>query len=288
MSKDGVKRTMKTTLYFNPEYDFIHMDMRGVIEYVLIDFLHDLKAYDPRDVGLLNLALGPDTMFHLHAIAYFSEGPARMSFVDTLSQIQQIIWMTHCNRMIETMGPSQDECDLHEVRYLLNLSMPVRSINPSFDLLKQDPRPLESRLNFVLEGYYDPRQMRVQWQLFLEKWGIRQAQPTKERVLFAHEPNRSEEVYDIRTAIEFLEKEEERSVSSINYRHRWYTGTDASQEKLPVEEGKGKADGIQAAVGFWLFPAEALGDLEGDFARKIRNVYDMRGSWPELALSHIS
>ena len=44
-------------LYLNPEFDFLHMKPEGVPE-ILVDFVHDVKAYDPLGFGVLNMVIG--------------------------------------------------------------------------------------------------------------------------------------------------------------------------------------------------------------------------------------
>lgn len=44
-------------LYLNPEFDFLHLKPEGVPE-ILVDFTHDAKAYDPLELGVLNMAIG--------------------------------------------------------------------------------------------------------------------------------------------------------------------------------------------------------------------------------------
>ena len=51
---------------------------------------------------------------------------------------------------------------------------------------------------------------------------------------------------------------------------------------------------VRPAFGFWLFPLESLGSLteEGvseseEFAHKSKQLRDMTGYWPELALSNV-
>ncbi|KAI1857165.1 hypothetical protein JX265_011366 [Neoarthrinium moseri] len=273
----------KEPLYFNPEYDFMQLRTRGPAEFTFVDFIHDLKAYDPQNVGLLNLALAVNGMnAGLHMLVNISQPSAKAAFVKTLSQLQEIIWVaqSYCGRAI--MGPLED---FHGVGVQFNHSMPIKAITPSFDLLRHDPRSVESDLKYVLTGTIDPRQMRVDWQELLTKWDIRQAQPPRERVLFAYRvPSYSQQVYDIKTAESFLRAEEENWLRSQQQFHQMILKLAG---KVPVEGPEELAQAVRPAVGFWLFPAEALGALEGDVGR-VKKVFDMTGYWPELALSKIS
>jgi hypothetical protein len=135
-------RTAKTTkamLYFNPEYDFIHLITCGPAKHAFVDFLHDLKAYNPRDVGLLNLALDVNGMAAgLNSLTEVFEGPAMASFSSSLSQLQEIIWVAQSHSGRRIMGPRED---FEGVGVRFNHSMPIKAITPSFDLLSRDPRP---------------------------------------------------------------------------------------------------------------------------------------------------
>jgi hypothetical protein len=76
-----------TTFYFTPEYDFMHISMCGPVEHTFADFIHDLKAYDPRDVGLLHLVMDYNALNSLHCLTNISEDIAKSAFVDSLSQL---------------------------------------------------------------------------------------------------------------------------------------------------------------------------------------------------------
>jgi hypothetical protein len=51
-------------LYLNPEFDFLHLKPEGVPE-ILVDFVHDAKAYDPLGFGVLNMVIGDDSPYDL-------------------------------------------------------------------------------------------------------------------------------------------------------------------------------------------------------------------------------
>lgn len=46
----------KHCFYINPELDILRIKSKGPPE-LLADFIHDMKAYDPQGVGLLNIAI---------------------------------------------------------------------------------------------------------------------------------------------------------------------------------------------------------------------------------------
>ncbi len=102
-----VERSIKSTLYFNPEYDFIQLEAGGPVETTFVDFLHDIRAYDPRDAGLVNLAIDSNGMNVMHSSTMSSEGPARAAFVDFLSQLREVIWVAQSIAGRAILGPLQ-------------------------------------------------------------------------------------------------------------------------------------------------------------------------------------
>ncbi|KAG9243285.1 hypothetical protein BJ878DRAFT_127355 [Calycina marina] len=75
-----------SVLYFNPEYDFIHITrIYEPLLNILLAFVHDLKAYDPRGLGLFNLALS------YSALSLKCCAMVRDTFVSFLKRKQQLI-----------------------------------------------------------------------------------------------------------------------------------------------------------------------------------------------------
>ncbi len=50
--------------YLNPEFDLLHIKQQSA-PHLLVDFVHDLKAYDPLGVGILNIGIGASHPFDL-------------------------------------------------------------------------------------------------------------------------------------------------------------------------------------------------------------------------------
>ncbi|KAK0730230.1 hypothetical protein B0H67DRAFT_561124 [Lasiosphaeris hirsuta] len=289
-------RGQQTTLYLNPEFDFVHLRVHGLVEHTALDFgsfVHDLKAHDPRGVGLVNLALDTNGISFLHESLVGSYArvqaelavPCRASLVDTLSQLRNVVWMadSHYGRAI--MGPLQDFGDAG-VRF--NHSMPVKPATSAFDLWSRDPRPAAQvgpDLRYVLTAGRDPRQMHVQWTEVLQRWSIVPRHgPITERVLFAHEPPPYEPpIYNVGTADGFLAEEEESWIQGQHHRQFWVRKWAG---RLPVESPEELERAARPAIGFWLFPVEALGGLEGDITGS-KKIFDMTGYWPELALARL-
>jgi hypothetical protein len=196
---EGWGRSTATMLYVNPEHEIIHLDYSsGSQSLPFIDFIHDIKAYDPLDIGLINLALDTNSMIVLHSLAYIPEPLARDSLVTMLANLQELIWLAHSHAGRGVMGLLEG---FEGSDFRFNHSMPVKPIMPSFTLLEQDSRPVTSDLHKVWTIVSDPRENRVKWRWFLNKWQVRQVRPTRERVLFAYQPLlHKQQVYDHWTA----------------------------------------------------------------------------------------
>ena len=276
----GTERTIKSALYINPEHDFVFLGVAPPAEHTFVDFVHDLKAYDPKDIGLLNLALDINSMKRLHCLAEICEPSAKASFVATLGRLQEIIWVSESVSGRAILGPLDN---FQGVGVRFNHSMPVKASTPTFHL-ERDQRAIGPDLRYVLTACSDPRHMIVQWRQVLAKWEVQQVVPPRERVLFACQvPNREQQIFDMKTAGNFLIKEEARWLKT---QQRWHRIVMENAGKVPIESPEELAEAVRPAVGFWLFPAEALGGLDGELPG-MKNVFDMTAYWPELALSSL-
>lgn len=111
---ERTEKTIKTVLYFNPEYDFINLkshERNNSGDATFVHFLYDFKAHDPKNVGILNLALDRNDMTRLLFFENLSEAPAKANFVYFLSHLQQIIWIAQshygrCIRKLRTKSPN--------------------------------------------------------------------------------------------------------------------------------------------------------------------------------------
>jgi len=283
-SSDLKTAPKKTILYINPPNDIIRIKVIYPAQESVVDFIHDLQAYDPLNIGIQNFAIDTNSFtaldYHLQTI---SHPIAKGSWMDFLSRMENIIWIaeSHCGRAI--LGPL--DC-FPEAGVRFNHSMPFRSVKPSFTLLKRDPREIGEDLKYVLTACLDPRRMRLHFQELLKRWKIERATPVRERVLFSYqvpEYHENSGIENVESAKEFLEMEE-----GMWYRsqERWKFIVERHAGKVPVESREELKRAVRPAVGFWLFPAEAMGELKGDLEH-MKKTFDMRGFWPELALADI-
>jgi hypothetical protein len=286
------------TLLFNPEFDILHIQSGREI-HDFVDFLHDLRAYDPLDVGLLNLALDQNGIVNLPGINMSDlEFASRAAFTDILENLRQVYFVCLENAGRIYLGPRGG---IHTVTgFEFHRSRPIMSTIPTFDRIAQDPRNGMTRdLSRVFVGTSDPRQMSCRWHLLLDTWQIRHPHRGPEyRFLVANGwgggriAKKAKKIFDRDSAAEWLRQEEE----------RWAAGQERHAAsilrrggKLPVENPEDLEHAPRPAIGFWLFPIEALGPMPGPevllnphdngFTWESKRVVDMRQHWPELCLA---
>ncbi|EAT91001.1 hypothetical protein SNOG_01352 [Parastagonospora nodorum SN15] len=246
-----------------------------------VPFLHDLRAYDPKDVGILRLALDDELVTNLYHMNPSLAEVAYKSFILSLKTLQQIIWMASSPIGRPITGVRSN---LPTVGYRFIHSMPIMSANASFDLLDPDLRPIQSELQYTATATIDPRKLSLVWHGFLTNTGIiRQPRP-QELVLFAAEPwAHGPQVRNGDAAKIFLHEEHE----------GWLRGQEESSSlvkknagKVPVESPEEFEKAVRPAFGFWLVPMSALKDPEP--SRVFSSpVCDLRGQNVELALAHL-
>lgn len=282
MAEETPRSKMMSTFYFNPEYDILQIRARCPLECTFVAFLHDLRAHDPKHIGLLRLALDSELVTNLNDFKPLHEGLARSSFVRSLSRLQQIIWVASSPIGRGIMGIFSN---LPTVGYRFIHSLPIMSANSSFDILASDPRPIQSELQYVATATSDPRKWYLMWRHILGKWGITQSHPVQQQVLFAHQPASYEPtIHDVETAQIFLTREQSSWMRTQEHRSSIVL---KSAGKIPIEGPEELAKAVRPAFGFWLFPIEALKDPEWSYCFS-SPVFDLRGHKPELALGHLN
>ncbi|KAH8156565.1 hypothetical protein CIB48_g11682 [Xylaria polymorpha] len=284
------------TLLFNPEFDILHIQLRQDTHY-FADFLHDLRAYDPQDVGLLNLALDQDGVANLWGIDISSHGVAsRAALSDIVANLQEVYFLCLENAGRLHYGPRGE---IHTVTgFEIHRSRPMMSAIPTFDRLSQDPRDGMTRdLSRVFVGTFDPRIMICRWNMLVEKLQIRHSHRGPEhRFLVAtgwgSARMAKKKISNRESAAEWLQREEERWIRG-QLRHA--SSILRRGGKFPVESAEDLERAPRPAVGFWLFPIEALGPVPGrealldagddGFQWESKRVVDMQQYWPELCLA---
>ena len=241
--------------YFSPEYDFFHLQSTcHSLKWAwhVVAFIHDFKATDPKGVGLVNLALDPDSTTSLcnGLMSKFNipAGPLRAAFADFLVRVRQIIWMMHskAGRVISFLSGAPLITRTH-----FNHSMPIMHETPSFDLFARDPRPVGPELGCV----FTIMPQRPRWQDLLKWWDITQTSPANERALFAYRLGGDSwqhyPIVDLGTADRFITAEEfswrtcQETNPLIGNRIRLETGREP-----PLEGPEELAAAVRPAIGF--------------------------------------
>ncbi|KAI3325830.1 hypothetical protein HD806DRAFT_553102 [Xylariaceae sp. AK1471] len=286
------------TLLFNPEFDILHIQPgRDIHDFV--DFLHDLRAYDPLNFGLLNLALDQNGIANLPAINMSDlERASRAAFTDIIANLRQVYFVCLENAGRIYLGPLGG---IHTVTgFEFHRSRPIMSTIPAFDRIAQDPRDGITRdLSRVFVGTLDPRKMPSRWHLLLDTWQIRHPHRGPEyRFLVSNgwgsgrTAKKAKKIFDRDSAAEWLRQEDERWTAG---QERHAASILRSGGTLPVESPEELERAPRPAIGFWLFPIEALGPMPGPeallhpedngFSWESKRVLDMRQYWPELCLA---
>lgn len=282
-------------LRINPEHDVLQVLAAEPVKRTLIDFLWDLKAYDPKGVGLLKLATNL-MEFCLNDLQYLRRSDLllirqRKALFETLSQLQEVWFINN-----ETYGalPKRSVADGSD-----NLA-PFSIRMSGYESIGPEPRDgAEAELEHVYMGSIDPRELIWRWMRLLRTWGVRHPPgQVRYRVVVARHrrtPRKDSSMARLRRAMGLLnilgDGDPDRE-----YRHKKCVrpiACEAGGGPSPDELVAGGSWPTKtAAVGFWSFPLEAVGDIGED-----KSIYDMdfqpdrfldmRTYWPELLLAKL-
>jgi hypothetical protein len=280
---------VKGTLYFNPEYDFVHLLGTGPRPVLLAHFLHDFRAHDPRHLGILNVAWESNTLAALSSVAKASasEPRVRATVVDFVSRVQQIIWMAQSSLHRSIVEQPFDPHRGIGVRFIH--SMPLLPANSAFRLFGRDPRSVGPELKYVVTGN-PPQPAILKWRELLENLQVHPSRPPKERILFARQMSQVDQNIDsLAAADEFLKWEDESWTRGQSEGVTYRVIKRFLKREPPVESAEDLARAVKPAIGFWLFPVEAIGDPKNfERGRYWRHIFDMSEYWPELAVAKLS
>ncbi|KAI1164127.1 hypothetical protein F5B18DRAFT_671608 [Nemania serpens] len=280
-------------LPLNPEFDIFHV-RPGRGDHDFAHFLHDIRAYDSVGVGLLNLALDLNDVDCLTRIDIPDLEPAsRAAFTQTLRNLRHVFFVSIENAGREYLGMVLSGIHTND-RFEFHRSRPIMSLTPSFDRLARDPRQNMYRdLSRVYTGTPDPRRMVCMWRELLHQWNI--THPPDEAPVYRFMVStgwdtRRNDIVDRESAAEWLRHEDKRWHSN---QLRYADVITRSGYDLPLESPEELERAPRPAIGFWLFPIEAIGPVPGPealedgngFVWKAKRVVDMRQYWPELCLA---
>jgi len=272
------------TLYFNPEYDFLHVKQESMD---MIEFFYDLKfKYDPQHIGIRNLALCRRTLGNnpgrLAPLPASNTNPEAMSaFKDIISQLREVffVYVQNIARMI--LGRDTGAIVLHETSF--NRSFPITAMGLNFDRIDRDPR--QARKDFKsLFIMGNPHELYTSWLEAMEGMGINPPK-AQYRILLTYRPY--DRIYNEEDARKWIKKEDE--IWNNTYKSTgpfstidWKTTAGSSLPKFR-DEDLDKA--VRPTFGFWLFPVDAFDDgSERGFHSNQISAWDVSEHWPELAL----
>ncbi|KAI9162884.1 hypothetical protein HJFPF1_04479 [Paramyrothecium foliicola] len=261
-------------LYFNPEYDFLRITIEKGHSDLLIDFLFDFKAYDPNNVGILQLAMDQKNFEKLYSITTDTiPHQALKSLKDTLLNLR-CIWAsclihTGARAMVGFFGGTRN----YETK--LNRSVPIFSFAPEFEWLDTDPRPIEPDLGKTTV-FKHPKRMKEAWEYFEDSvLGRKCDQPLQRTFSYALAELTSymPKVSDKEKMKQYLDMERDHwDKNAEQFCYDWW---------VEPEDRKG----LLSAAGMWVFPDDTFDNLNGIEDGKV--IADLRGSKPGLVVANL-
>ncbi|KAM0552412.1 hypothetical protein ACHAPJ_007972 [Fusarium lateritium] len=288
LTKGAAKKHLWTpgTVYYNPEYDFLHIEQDDMF---IVDFVQKLKVdYDPRHVGLRNLALCSNQLCGSYGHGLSLIEPSTISpesmqvFKDVLFGLDQVWFVSiQINSRLQagrTIGwPSI-------ITPFFDRSFPITATPLSFDRIGADPRSIGKDLSNL--HVLRPRYLFYRWQDTLEKLDIKLPN-VQYRYLLAFSPNdASDIIYDYDGAVRWLKKEDD--IWTGNYKRDSAfscLNLETPAAELPEFRDEDLNAAVRPAIGFWLFPVDAFYDgTEQTECDNALSKWDVKDHWPELAL----
>lgn len=281
-------KSAKGVFYMNPEFDILKVHA-GRNKDNFIRFIKDLQVIDPSKKGLTNLALDNNDMNCIRSCELDEmDVTSRQSFIDTLSNLRQVFFLCLETTGRMFLGPLNGVMAIKG--WEMHRSRPILGSVPSFRRLDRDPRSIEKDLARVFMGTFDPRQMFFSWKRLLQQCEIKQTTDIRYRFMVSCSPEGPHaSIVDRQSAERAIEYEDE----------QWRKGLDMWEQTLGKVDRETQAEleeAPQPAVGFWLFPLEALGSLPGEDQKvedadaeaetifKPKRVEDLSNYHPELGL----
>ncbi|KAK1978901.1 hypothetical protein LZ30DRAFT_783839 [Colletotrichum cereale] len=300
---EGKVRHKESALRLNLDWDYLRISAHDTLS-LFFDFLHDLRAYDPRGRGLRHLVV-EDSHFRAAEMpslsAAYLDTRALAAFKATLAELKTI-WFKNT----PLGGRGLDMLTWMRVN-VFNYGFPVFPAFTFFDPPLPDPRDVSRDLLNVGGSVPDWRERPLGWRMLLRRLGISPedvegAPGVDVRVMVA-----SDQEGAIRTRQDAARALHEEDFDWLQLQW-WFRGWDSPRPggggdrpagcfatasglrpRLPELDGpEVLAAAPRPALGFWLFPVDAFGEIpeEGDPAVWIRSksILDLSSHWPDLAL----
>ncbi|KAF6818291.1 pectinesterase precursor [Colletotrichum sojae] len=293
----------KMVLRLNFDWDYLDIAAGGVWKETYVDFIHDLRASDPRGRGLRHLVVSdiqflPDPLLSFKPSAF--DATALAAFTSVISNLESVWYMC-----VDEGGRVLDRLRRADRSIGFNYAFPVFPAFTFFERPARDPRDIYACLIENWSGIQNSPWKQLGWARVLDKLGIDLDPAVDVRIMVGSKQD------EVRTRAGASQHLHEEDFEWLRYQW-WFRGWDR-----PGPRGGGNApagcmatvsglnpvlprfDGPEIlaaaprpAIGFWLFPLKAfgimpLGDASGNFwiDKKMLNV---DRCWPDLALAYIT
>ena len=272
-------------LYISPENDtlWVVCDQNTRPIPVLVAFLHDLVAYDPKGIGVAHLAIGGTTLNDSSRLAELDPDrlppPARQSITKLLSSSLQTFY--------PVVSPSMEaRCMLSIMswprgQFHHNKSVPLFPRTHSYTRLGRDPRSIKADLEHVAVNT-DPRRTVFLWNRFKANFGVKR----HINIRYILTVMGSKDGVGSRADFDgLLQRTEDKWAEWATLLSQPVWG-----ERMSKEEYESQRATLPQAAGIWSFPQEAFGDIPNvdelkymDIAEwEPKMVKDLSGFQPEL------
>lgn len=300
--------SQEAIIRLNLDWDHLEISAEPLsFKETFIDFLHDLRAHDPKGSGLRHLVIKDN---HLRTDAAGSPKPSdlnedALAAFDTAVKELKSIWF-----MCTSPGGRALDVMTYIRANVFNYGVPLFPTFTFFDPPSPDPRNISRDLDNIWGGVHDPREKVLGWRLFLRNFNIQPEAAglrpsTDVRIMIA-----SDQESEVRTSVDATRVLHEEDFEWLRLQW-WFRGWDMPrsggggdrpagcfttasglQPSLPQFDGPDiLAAAPRPALGFWLFPVEAFGEiLENEPPQtwmKTKGIFNLSSSWPELALAQI-
>ncbi|KAK2032922.1 hypothetical protein LX32DRAFT_670793 [Colletotrichum zoysiae] len=291
-----------STLRLNLDWDYLRISADNALP-LFFDFVHDLRANDPGGRGLRHLVV-EDSHFRIAEMPSLSptylDARALAAFRDTLAALKTI-WF----KSTPPGGRGLDVLTWLRAN-VFNYGFPVFPAFTFFETPLPDPRDISRDLRNVGGSVPDWREMPLGWRMLLRRLGISPedvegAPGTDVRVMVA-----ADQEGDIRTREDAARALHEEDFDWLQLQW-WFRGWDSPRPggggdrpagcfttasglrpSLPELDGpKVLAAAPRPALGFWLFPVDAFGQIpeeDPDSWIRSKGIFDLSSYWPDLAL----
>ncbi|KAF5611460.1 uncharacterized protein FSUBG_2293 [Fusarium subglutinans] len=247
--KSKEKVMSRGRLYVCPELD--HFFFQGVSFEYFERFAHDVWAYDPHHIGLINIALSatfPSSCFERSIIPNYGPSLLRQG----LSRIERLTMMNYG-------GSKRLSRQSRHPSYQMNHVVPIRSGVQSFDRLPYDPRLHGEDLKQVFLGDIYPQTSFNRWFKLLSTSMVRH----DHKVIYQFGSCRGNKtghgyrdpvIHDRKSAVEWIRQDTDELQQWVESLHQ----SPDLRGQVENEMARVFEESPHPVIGFWLFPMESV------------------------------